>query len=214
MKPFDIRIDEYDNVIDNLEMAAHFLEHISPSIKWKWVTIAIYQALYGFLICALQGTDARQTVYDKRKDSGKAASLHAHRVPKNVIAASFGVSEQMVDKWLAEPYLIGIDEAINRAKKKDSFIWSDCKPLVTTPDDDAAIIELVKCFRNEFEHFAPKHWSLDTSQIHLAICRVLRVIRFIALESNCVVFADDKQEQRARAAFSKLDSMLNETPPV
>ena len=74
-------------LIDNVEMVAHFLE--SPiSYKWKWATIALHQALYSALICTLQGSDARQTVVDRQKDSGKAVMLHVNRVPLDVIASS------------------------------------------------------------------------------------------------------------------------------
>lgn len=50
-------IDEVDNLIDNVEMVGHFLEIPIP-YEWKWVIIALHQALYGVLISVLKGTDA------------------------------------------------------------------------------------------------------------------------------------------------------------
>lgn len=86
-KPEDyFEIDETENLIDNLEMVTHFLEASIP-YKWKWALIALYQALYGALISTLQGTDPRQTVVDRQKDSGKAVMLHVNRVPIDIIAS-------------------------------------------------------------------------------------------------------------------------------
>jgi len=111
-----LRLDEIENAIDNLEMVQHFLEHIPSDLKWKWTIISLHQALYGFLICALQGTDARQTVYDKTKDSVRAIGFYAHDIPVDVIADAFGVSSDKVKRWLAEPHLISIHEALQRAR--------------------------------------------------------------------------------------------------
>ncbi len=57
-----LRIDELENAIDNLEMAGDFLEQIPPLIKWKWVVIAVHQALYGFAILAIRGTNPSERV--------------------------------------------------------------------------------------------------------------------------------------------------------
>src|SRR6266498_1069051 len=108
-------IDEINNLIDNVEMVAHFLE-VPITYKWKWVIIALHQALYGSLISALQGTDARQTVVDRQKESGKAVMLHVNRVPIDVIAASFGKSEDAIRELISNPYLISLDEALRRVK--------------------------------------------------------------------------------------------------
>jgi hypothetical protein len=70
-------IDEVENLIDNLEMIAHFIEAPIP-YNWKWAVIALHQALYGALISTLQGSDPRQTVVDRQKDSGKAVMLHVN----------------------------------------------------------------------------------------------------------------------------------------
>jgi hypothetical protein len=60
-----LRIDERGNAIDSLEMAGVFLEQIPPLIKWKWVIIAMQQALYGFAILAIKGTYPRKRVMGK-----------------------------------------------------------------------------------------------------------------------------------------------------
>lgn len=200
-------IDEVENLIDNLEMIAHFIEAPIP-YNWKWAVIALHQALYGALISTLQGSDPRQTVVDRQKDSGKAVMLHVNRIPIHLIASSFGKDEKTIRKWLASPFLISFDEALSRVKCKDCLpSFDNARPLVTTPEEDDDIRALTKEFRNEFEHFAPKRWDVSTSIFPPMARNVLRVIRFLVFESNCVNMSDE-QEQRAKVALAKVEHLV------
>jgi len=201
-------INEIDNLVDNVEMVAHFLE-TSIHYKWKWVAIALHQALYGALISALQGSDPRQTVVDRQKVSGKAVMLHVHKVPIDVIASSFGKNEETIRDWISNPYLISLDEALRRVKQKECLpSLVNVQPLVTTAEENDAIRKLTKEFRNEFEHFAPKGWVVFTSGMPAIVSSVLRVIRFLEFESNCVTMSFE-QEQRLKTALAKIEHLLN-----
>jgi len=201
-------INEIENLIDNLEMAAHFLEASIP-YKWKWATIALHQALYGALISTLQGSDPRQTVVDRQKDSGKAVMLHVNRIPIDVIASSFGKDEETIRDWISNPYLISLEEALRRVKRKESLPpLVNAQPLVTTAEEDGAIRRLTKEFRNEFEHFAPKGWVVFTSVLPPIASSVLRIIRFLIFESNCVNMSIE-QERRIKKALEKIEHLLS-----
>ena len=201
-------INEIDNLIDNVEMVAHFLE-TSISYKWKWVVIALHQALYGALISALQGSDPRQTVVDRQKDSGRAVMLHVHKVPIDVIASSFGKNKETIRDWISNPYLISLDEALRRVKQKECLpSLVNVQPLVTTAEEDDAIRKLTKEFRNEFEHFSPKGWVVFTSGMPTIVSSVLRVIRFLEFESNCVGMSLE-QEQRLKTALAEIEHLLD-----
>ena len=53
-----LRLDERTNAIDNLEMCSYFLRNLPEPRRWKWAIIAIHQALYGFAVAAVQGTNS------------------------------------------------------------------------------------------------------------------------------------------------------------
>jgi hypothetical protein len=200
-------IDEIENLIDNIEMVVHFLESSVP-YKWKWVTIVLYQALYGALISTLQGSDPRQTVVDRRMDSGKAVMLHVNRIPIDVIASSFGKDEETIRDWISNPFLINLDEALRRVKRQDCLpSLTNARPLVTTAEEDDAIRRLTKEFRNQFEHFAPQAWIVYTSIMPPIVSSVLRIIRFLEFESNCVNMSAE-QEQRMKTALAQIEHLL------
>jgi hypothetical protein len=109
-----------------------------------------------------------------------------------------------------ESHLISIWKALDRAKSEEWKKLSISVPLVTSLEEDQAIGKLVKDFRNEFEHFRPKSWSIEVSGMPDIFKHVLRVIRHLALESNSVTYVDEDLERRARSAISALDSCLIE----
>jgi hypothetical protein len=51
-----LQLDELTNAIDNLEMCGYFLRKLPDPIRWKWAILAVHQAIYGFAICAVKGS--------------------------------------------------------------------------------------------------------------------------------------------------------------
>lgn len=70
-----LRINEETNAIDYLVKADSYIKEAEPSdIAWKWVTIALHGALYGFAIAASSGTDSR----DATDKNGKRRRPYLH----------------------------------------------------------------------------------------------------------------------------------------
>jgi hypothetical protein len=203
-------ITEIDNLIDNLEMVAHFLGS-SVAYKWKWAAIALHQALYGALIAVLQGTDFRQTVVDRKTEGGKALMLHVNKVPVDIIASSFGKDQVKILEMISHPYLISLDEALRRSKDISCLpALTNAQPLKTNAEEEDSIQKLTKEFRNEFEHFSPKAWIIFTSGMPDIFQNVLRVIGFLVLESNCIRMSPN-QELNFKTAFAKAQAFTEKT---
>jgi len=166
-----IEFDEVENAIDNLEMIAHCLQFQNLDKRWKWVIIAAHQALYGFAIAAIRGTDA----------------------------------SHLIDK---HNRLLGINEALERTKDKAALPWSHSIPLDITPDEEQAIKKLIKEFRNNFEHFRPQLWLIEVSGMPNIIGHIMRVIKFLALESNCITYVEESQIARIQNALEQIQQEI------
>jgi len=55
-----------ENAVDSLERAADFLADRERATWPKWVSLALHHALYGFLICAVRGTDPHRVTTGRR----------------------------------------------------------------------------------------------------------------------------------------------------
>ncbi|MBO0999558.1 peptidoglycan-binding protein [Bacillus sp. SD075] len=53
-----LRINELDNAIDYLEKASFHYKNREDKYWFKWLTISLHGALYGFGVCAVQGSSA------------------------------------------------------------------------------------------------------------------------------------------------------------
>lgn len=196
-----LQIDEVDNLIDNLEMVAYFLT-LDFTYKWKWVIIALHQALYGALIAALQGIDPSQTVVDHKKTTGKTVKFH---VKNEQIASKLGENKTKTRKRLTEPYLISLDEALRRMKRNDR---PPNERLITTQKENNAIKKLTKEFRNEFEHFFPQSWMISKDIFPPIVKHVMRVIEFLACDSTCINMSIE-QEERTRLAVKRIKNLVS-----
>jgi hypothetical protein len=110
-----------------------------------------------------------------------------------------------------ESRLISIWTALERAKSEEWKKWGISAPLETSSEEDIAIDKLVKEFRNEFEHFRPKAWSIEITGMPEIIKHVLRVVRHLALDSNSVTYYDEGSEKRTKGAINSIESCLTES---
>jgi hypothetical protein len=57
-RPRYLRLSEHLNALDYLERTAQFVQEAEDDLRgWKWAVIALHGALYGFAICACQGSN-------------------------------------------------------------------------------------------------------------------------------------------------------------
>ena len=63
-----VEFTEESNAVDYLDKAVAFIKSAERNpTDWKCVILAIYGALYGFMICALKGTDPDNVSVGKAK---------------------------------------------------------------------------------------------------------------------------------------------------
>lgn len=111
-----------------------------------------------------------------------------------------------------EGKLIGIWEALRRAQDARYLPWANCIPLTISQEEDEAIRKIINEFRNEFEHFTPKSWTIEISGMPQILRQVFRVIGFLALESNCITYFEADQKLGVENALSRIQKILDAVP--
>lgn len=71
-----LRLTEETNALDYLERAVGFVRETEKNpLAWKWVVLSLHSALYGFAICACQGTNYENVTTKTRKGEDKLISF-------------------------------------------------------------------------------------------------------------------------------------------
>lgn len=71
-----LRLSEEENALDYLRKAHDYISQTGKNvIAWKWVILALHDALYGFAICALKGTNSARVTYQTKRGEVRLISF-------------------------------------------------------------------------------------------------------------------------------------------
>ncbi len=92
--------------------------------------------------------------------------------------------------------LISFWQALKRCQDPNHMkMFIHSKHLVLSEKQKDSIESLKSEFRNEFEHFKPKGWSIEVHGMPEIAIDVLEVIRFLAFETNTYVHLNDNEHK-------------------
>lgn len=140
----------------------------------------MFNGLYGFCICAIQGTNP-----DRVKETDKKTGQPRDKL----ITFQEGLKRTQDTGWMHQ--------------------FTHSQTLTLTFDQKQSLQKLRKDIRNNFEHFTPKGWSIEVSGMPKIVSDAVDVIEFLALSSgNPLWDTDSRQEQRIRDAIGEIRSYL------
>lgn len=77
MKHQYAQFSEESNALDYLEKTVEFIHRAEKhKTDWKWVILSLHGALYGFMICALKGTDPDRVLIRNKKGKPSLISFN------------------------------------------------------------------------------------------------------------------------------------------
>lgn len=195
------RIDDEENALDSLEMAAEFVGRADMKHQWKWISMALFNALYGFCIVALKGytfDNVVKPIKCKRcKTPFSAFDIYTRKVS---CPCGNDLSKEKVR-------LIGFNEAFERVQKDGQIEGhTSSKGIGFTPNQITSVKKLQESYRNNFEHFLPRGFWF-THKNNEIVLDIMEVIEKIINGSghNSIVIEDDTR-QRFQTAIEKLKS--------
>ena len=119
-------------------------------------------------------------------------------------AAILAIAGTDYDRVCEGKKLISIWEALKRCEDDVYMLqYAGSKRLVRSDGERSSIDKLSDAFRNNFEHFKPKLWSIEAALFPGIVRDVSRTIQFLFLESGNVRLTSS-QRRRVAAALRKL----------
>jgi hypothetical protein len=94
-------------------------------------------------------------------------------------------------------------------EKKENLPWYHSVPLTTSQDERKALKQLINEYRNNFAHFVPKSWTIYTDDFPIMFKHVMRVIQFLALESNTFFIHDDEYKECIQVTIASINRRLD-----
>ena len=179
-----LRTDEYEEAVSSLEFATEEIGQVSEDLyRWKWIILSLHNAVQGFMVISLRGTNGLRVL----KDDVAKAWLKAHE-------AGEPLPEEKLDSFL------------NLYKKTKNGLSNGVKfkPVGT----QGRSIKKLDSLRDELIHFTPKGWSLEVSGLPGICIDCFAIIRFLAFESGAATWYEEEFETRARNALKSVEEAM------
>jgi hypothetical protein len=221
-------LSEEQNALDYLRKSREYIGQVaSDSIAWKWVTISLDAALYGFAICALKGTNPHRVMKGNKDFSVNIASIPADLDSKSFppdfrtldtpskkqlkfkgtmslqtanlllgLSNDSSYQEAMIDLYEKTHEIISFPEALERCQDPQWMLMTiQSKPLVMSESQKTSVAALHERLRNNFEHYGPRAWMIETSGMPQIAIDVMHVIRFLALETGNYIHLKQQEKK-------------------
>jgi hypothetical protein len=186
MMEIELDIDEFHEAVLALDLMSEQLSKIVKSgdpYFWPWVIVALHNAIQGFMVLALRGT--------------------------NNLAV---LTEECAAEWLAA-YERGdgkyprqrLDEFLNLYKKiksKAMNIYVNSRIFKPTGTQGKSVKQL-NSWRNDFIHFVPSGWMITVDGFVQIVQDCLDIITFLAFESGNIRWHNPGLETKTKTIIEK-----------
>lgn len=179
-----LRTDEKQELISSVRMVHKMLNSTSDDLEyWKWVLIALHNAMQGAMVLSLRGGNNLRVMPDKLAAKWLEAYEKGKQMPPEKLDSFPGLYKKVKDNEV-----MGL------------FIHS--RALPQDPELDRSI-EVLLVLRNQFIHFTPQGWSIELSGMPSICVKILEAILFLCWNSGNVIWHDAEQSQQAQAEVQR-----------
>jgi hypothetical protein len=183
-----LRTDEYEEIRDTLRACRHFLVLAKSDITyWKWVFIALHNAVQGCMVVALTGTDRFGARNPEQERRWREAYAHREELPRE------------------EEKLLSFLKLYEKIKKEGTLQSASVKRFDPQGSQDASMKKLNEV-RNEFIHFTPMGWALDLSGADRVVIDCLDVATFLVGHSGRFFIFQSCKEGELLALIDEIKS--------
>ncbi len=182
-----LQTDTYSESTVALEMLAEQAGRIEADFhRWKWVILALHNAIQTFMTLALRGSSNQNVLHPKSleawNDAPNAQSIRAEILSSGRVNVFLGLYKDIKsDKML---HFVGSRKFVPHGTQGKS-------------------IKQLNMYRNTFVHYLPTTWILEVSGLPDICLDCLDIVQFLGWESGNIYGWDESIEQRAHQALQQ-----------
>jgi hypothetical protein len=211
-----MRTDETLEAVFSLEMVCDQLPRAQHNIHyWKWVVIALHNALQGYMVLALRGSDGLNILTEKCAKKWKAVwKSGSGQFPPRRLDGFMNLYNKI--QAGTEHY----EEALSRGgvtwrtESDLMLMYAGSKPF-RPQGSQTQSVEMLNALRNDFIHFLPKGLSLEVGGLPQMAKDCIDITAFLAFDCGNVLWHDptlrEKTVELLRQINVELEKMLNLT---
>jgi hypothetical protein len=189
-----LETDEFQETVLSLQLTSEQLSNLAKTGNlhyWTWVIVCLHNALQGFMVLALRGTNNINVL---TKDCAKEWLAAYER-------GDGQYPEQKLDNFL---------NLYKKVKSGRMKMYVNSQPLKPSGMQGRSVKKL-NAFRNDFIHFVPKGWSIEVSGLPQIVDDCLNIISFLAFKCGNIFWHEQELEtltkvllERSRQSISKI----------
>ncbi len=189
-----LKTDEFNEALKALEIVYDFLPKvIIDNYFWKWVVLSLHNAVQGFMVCTLRGSNGLNVLKDDIRDQW----LEAYR------RGSGDYPPEILDTYLN----------LYKKIKSDKMVMFYHSKKFSPEGQQGWSIKKLNRLRNKFIHYLPGGFLLEVSGLPNIIDDCLAVIKFLVFESGNIWIDMDKQDNISKL-ITKIKADISEIKEV
>jgi len=183
-----LKTDEQEEAVSALESFAEWSNRVEPQIDyWRWVVLALHNAVQGFMVLALRGSDGLRPLRNDVAEAWLTAYREGGEYPK-----------EKLDSFL---------NLYKKIKSDIMLLFVHSRKFTPTGSQGRSIKQL-NSLRNQFIHFLPRSWLLEVSGLPQICLDCLKIIEFLSWECGNVFWHDHVMKTRTETAMKDAKAAL------
>ena len=183
-----LRTDEEAEAANAMQMAAHFAEELEGDPRlWRWVIIALHNAIQGAMVLSLRHGNGLLALTDECFKQWMEA--HESQTPYPV---------EKLDSYL-NLYKKVKHTKIGQIGGNQRFV---------AKGSEGKNIKRLNSLRNEFIHFTPKGWSLEIDGLPQICQDASRLVSFLGWETQNIFWYSEQSKAETLAAHERFSRAM------
>jgi hypothetical protein len=209
MNPW-LSTDETVEAVTSLEMVSETLPKVIDDVRyWKWVLIALHNALQGYMVLALKGTDSFNVLTPECQKQWMEADRRDDKVWPERRLDSFQNLYKKIKKGRKR---YDEDAKLGRSSSRGPddlmLMFVDSQPFKPRGTQTKSV-EMLRILRNDFIHFLPKGWLLQVSGLPRVVSDCIDIIEFLAFQCGNILWHEKENETKTKDLIMNIRSELS-----
>lgn len=205
-----LRIDETLDAVTSLELVGELLpKTVEKPHYWKWVVIALHNALQGYMVLALRGSDSFHVLSEKsRKERRKARERKSGPLQPPKLDYFWNLYKNIKKGRAVYDEELRVGRMPGGPEIGPMMKYVGSQPFKPQGTQDKSV-RLLHEDRNDFIHFVPINRSIPVALFPPVVKDCLDIIAFLAFESGNVLWHDESLKQKTEELIEQTKQHLD-----